>query len=67
MHCCDTGDMPAVRLEHLAVKDGKRINKVIAAVKSVFHGDANILLMYSGGKLRKIKLLDVTVPFTEEE
>ncbi len=67
MHCCDTGAMPAVRLEHLTVKDVKKLNKVISAIKSVFKGNATISLLYQGGKLSKIKFLETTVPLSEEE
>lgn len=67
MNCSDTGCHPAVRLEHLALKDAKRLNKVVSTIKSIFKGDANILLMFSGGKLGKIKFYETSYPLGEEE
>lgn len=67
MNCSDTGCHSAVRLEHLTVRDVKKLNKVVSAIKSVFKGDANILLMFSGGKLGKIKFLETTIPLSEED
>jgi len=67
MHCCDTGKVPAVRLEHLTVKDTKKLNRVVGAIKNVFRGDANIMLMFSGGKISKIKFLETTIPLPDEE
>ncbi len=68
MHCCDTnGQLPAVRLEHLTVKDLKKLDKVVGKIKEVFEGNAGILLLYMGGKLGKAKIVDTNIPLSDEE
>ena len=68
MHCCDTkGEFPAVRLEHMTVADVRKLNRVLGKVKEFFEGNAGILLIYSGGKLGKAKIIDTTIPLSDEE
>jgi hypothetical protein len=68
MHCCDTnGEILAVRLEHLTVKDVRKLNRIIGKIKEVFEGNAGILLIYTGGKLGKAKIVDTNIPLIDEE
>ncbi len=60
MHCCDTGAMPAVRLEHLDVKTAKRLNWLIGLLKRGARGNARILLILSGGHVDDMKVNDVS-------
>ena len=57
MHCCDTGEEPAVRLEYLTVKTTKRINRLIGILKQGFRGDGQVTLVMSGGNVDDIKIL----------
>ena len=60
MHCCDTGGMPAVRLEHLDVKTAKRLNWLIGLLKRGARGNARIQLILSGGHVDDMKVNDVS-------
>ncbi len=61
MHCCDTaGSMPAIRLEHLTVKEVKKLNWLIGLLKRGARGNARILLILSGGHVDDMKVNDVS-------
>ncbi len=60
MHCCDTGAMPAIRLEHLDTKTAKRLNWLIGLLKRGARGNARILLILSGGHVDDMKVNDVS-------
>jgi hypothetical protein len=60
MHCCDTGALPAVHLEHLDVKTAKRLNWLIGLLKRGARGNARILLILSGGHVDDMKVNDVS-------
>lgn len=49
MHCCDTGNMPAVRLEHLDVKTASRLDNLIGRMKRAKLWNARIMLVLNGG------------------
>ena len=60
MHCCDTGALPAIRLEHLTVKEVKKLNWLIGLLKRGARGNARILLILSGGHVDDMKVNDVS-------
>ncbi len=53
MHCCDTGDMPAIRCEHVDTQDISMIDKLIAFFKEMCNGNGDITLIVSNGKIQR--------------
>lgn len=49
MHCVDTGELQAIRYEHLDMQTVGRLNDFIGMFKHLFHGNGRIVLTVSGG------------------
>ena len=55
MHCCDTGEQPAVRLEHIDVPSISLLNEIIGSIKRVYHGNGRVTLVLNGGNICDIE------------
>lgn len=49
MHCCDTGEIPAVRFEHVDTQTVSMLNDILGMFKHLFRGNGRITLIVSGG------------------
>ncbi len=57
MQCQDTsGQLPAIRLEHVDTKAMKKINRALGILKAAFQGNGRITLIFSGGHIDKYEI-----------
>lgn len=53
MHCCDTGESPVIRYEHVNVHEVGMIDKLIAFFLERCKGNGSINLIVSNGKIQR--------------
>ena len=60
MHCVDTGELQAIRFEHVNVQDIDKLNSILGMFKSLFHGNGRITLICNGGNIEAFETVTKT-------
>lgn len=55
MECSKTGELEAIRLEHLDVPEMSKLNSLLGKLKLLFRGNARITLTVSGGHIETME------------